>query len=225
MSSIQGIRRSPRLAEKRERTVEKVSQITVQNPVKENKKEPIDLDILTKESLAFLRCRAAYMGLLYKNMLTDYKKSVNLICWAIDMLLQKTDDFSITYREYLYISLKKAVDGYLFYHPDDIASVKKNYKNDFHTYVAHAKDLLNPLSINKYKANIDYYIDVMYHFIEDPILISQVPQLRHAVMGRLKHLEDYIVRKGLESDIPTKIIIMKAHVTLALLPLRDDFRV
>ena len=224
------LRRSPRLAELSAKKAASLAELsakkTAEKAVEKPLKELIDLTTPNKQSLNTLLLRSIYMGLLYKNMIPGYKEVVNKLLGTIGILMSYKDCvMRITYRNYLYNSLKKAVDGYMFFHPDDIASVKKDYMNDFNAYAAQAKVLMEPASRNGYKTNIDHYIDVLYHFIEDPILISQEPRLRHVVIGRLENLEDYIVKKNLQNYASAQIVIMKAHVTLALLPLRDDFRV
>lgn len=228
---MSSLRRSPRLAELAAKKAEKEKKTSVlavetnKKPAEKPVEEAIQQNTPNKKSINMLRLRAVFMGILYKNMIPGYKEVVDELCGTIEVLHNKNDIPSITYCNYLYNSLKNAVNGHMFFHPDDIASVKKDYMNDFHTYAAQAKVLLEPASKNGNKTNIDHYIDVLYHFIEDPILISQESRLRHVVMGRLENLEDYIVKKNLQNYAPAQIVIMKAHVTLALLPLRDDFRI
>lgn len=211
---MSSLRRSPRLAEK-------AAKKAAEKPVeKASTKVKIDLTTPNKQSLNYLLFRSTFMGVLYKNMIPGYAETVKKILGTLGILMTYKDcNIRITYRNYLYNALKNAVDGYMFFHPDDIASVKKDYKNDFHAYAKKAKDLIGSCS----ETNIDHFIDVLYHFIEDPILISKEPRLRHVTMDRLKLLEDYIVKKGKEDYEPAKIVIMKAHVTLTLLPLRSDF--
>ena len=217
----QGLRRSPRLAEL-------AAKKAAQNIAPKAPSEPacppkptLDMDILTKESISALRMRSAMMGLLYKNALPYYQETVSLICWTIDMLWDKTDAYSVEYREYLYRSLKDAVSGPMFFHPDIIKAVKKNGCSVNET----SKGLGEIMKANcnqNHSTNLKGYIEIVNYVLDNPILISQRAKFRHSVLDRVKHLEK-AVYQGEKKEMAEQLI-KKAYAVLTLLPLRDDFR-
>jgi hypothetical protein len=219
----QGLRRSPRLAElaakKSEKKAVQVSLPKAQNPPP----KATDTSVLTKESLSYLRMRAAFMGALYKNMLPEYKKAVSMICWTIDMLWEKTDEISVAYREHLYDSLKDAVDGYMFFDPVTIASVKKNGSSIDETAKG-LSEVMNANCTRKYSTNLKGYITIIEYMLDSPILISQRPKLRRNLLGRVKYLEESAERFEGKKKMMAEQVIKKAYAVLTLLPLRDDFR-
>ncbi len=220
----QGLRRSPRLAElaakKAAKNVVQGSVLKAQNPPP----KPVDTSVLTKESLSYLRMRAAFMGALYKNMLPEYKKAVSIICWTIDMLLVMKDEISVVYREHLYHSLKEAVDGYMFFDPVTIASVKKNGSSIDETAKG-LREIINANCTRKYSTILKGYITIIEYMLDSPILISQRPKLRRNLLGRVKYLEESAKRFEGEKKMMAEQVIKKAYAVLTLLPLRDDFRV
>lgn len=214
------LRRSPRLAEKAAK----------KTPILAEKieKKPIETDVLTKENLKKLRFHAAFMGLLYKYFLSDYKNVVEKLCATMETLLTKSDPASILYRNYLYTSLKQAVEGHLFYHPDDIVSVKKMTSISSIEYIQKGTQLVTDAGFTKscgdFTVNSTTYSNILHHFIDNPILISQYPTVRNIVFHRVKLFETYISEKHtLDSYDNNLKTIMNAYVTFSLLPLRDDF--
>jgi hypothetical protein len=218
----QGLRRSPRLAElAAKKAAQNIAPKAPSEPACPPK--PTIKDILTKESLSALRMRGAMMGLLYKNALPYYQETVSLICWTIDMLWDKTDAYSVEYREYLYRSLQEAVSGPMFFHPDIIKAVKKNGASISES-ARRGSEIMNTVCKVHYTTNLKGYIEIVEYFLDNPILISQRAKFRHSVLDRVKHLEKAVEGYQGEKKKMGEEFIKKAYAVLTLLPLRDDFK-